>query len=254
MLRQIELQIQLPQDIRVNSSMGSVFHGVLMDIIGSETANWLHAQNESRPFGQCVYFNRELNQPIWRLSALSQEAAERIIDPMLNMLNSDILLKQKGYAVTVESIISDKISSYQQLADDVFLSDEIPNGGSINFLTPTSFKREGNYVVMPELYLIFQSLLKRWNYFSPKNKLLEQDLEIELARSCFISSYALHSQVFSLENSKITGFKGNMNIRFRANEMVRRILGMLLSYSQYSGIGIKTALGMGAVDYPRRIA
>ena len=91
-------------------------------------------------------------------------------------------------------------------------------------------------------------------YFSPKNKLLEKDLEIELAKSCFISSYDLHSQVFSLENSKIIGFKGNMHIRFKANEMVRRILGMLLSYSQYAGIGIKTALGMGAVDYSRRIA
>ena len=254
MLRQIELQIKLPQEIRVNPSMGSVFHGALMDIIGPETANWLHTQNESRPFGQCVYYNRKLNQPIWRLSALSQEAIERILEPVLKMLNSDILLKQKGYAVTVESIIGDKTSSYQQLADDVFLSEEIPNGGSMAFLTPTSFKREGNYVIMPELYLIFQSVLNRWNYFSPKNKLLEKDLEIELAKSCFISSYDLHSQVFSLENSKITGFKGNMHIRFKANEMVRRILGMLLSYSQYAGIGIKTALGMGAVEYSRRIA
>lgn len=254
MLRQIELQIKLPQDTRVNPSMGSVFHGALMDIIGSETANWLHTQNESRPIGQCVYFNRELNTPIWRISALSQEAAERVIEPVLNLLNSDILLKQKGYGVTVASIIRDKTSSYQQLADEVFLSDEAPKGGSIIFLTPTSFKREGNYVVMPELYLIFQSLLSRWNYFSPKNKLLEQDLEIELAKSCFISSYDLHSQVFSLENSKIIGFKGNMHIRFRTNEMMRRILGMLLFYSQYAGIGIKTALGMGAVEYPRRIA
>lgn len=248
MLRQVEFKIKLPQDIKINSSMGSVFHGALMDIVGAETAEWLHAQNASRPFNQCVYYNRVLGVPFWRITVLNEEAETRIMEPVINAVGKELFLRQKNYAIEIGAVTTDKSSSYQKIADDAFLSDDVPKGGSISMLTATSFKRDGEYVIMPEVYLIFQSLLNRWNLFSDKNKLVEQELDKELAGCCHIIGYSLYSQVFSLENSKVTGFRGDIRVRFRANEMVRRIMGMLFAYSQYAGLGIKTALGMGAVD------
>jgi CRISPR/Cas system CMR-associated protein Cmr1 (group 7 of RAMP superfamily) len=38
-----------------------------------------------------------------------------------------------------------------------------------------------------------------------------------------------------------------MMIRFSDNELANRILTLLMRFSLFSGIGIKTALGMGAV-------
>ena len=69
-----------------------------------------------------------------------------------------------------------------------------------------------------------------------------------MADSCFVSNYKLQTQMFSLENSNIKGFRGSIQLKFRANEMVRRIMGLLIAYGQFAGLGIKTALGMGGLN------
>ena len=38
-----------------------------------------------------------------------------------------------------------------------------------------------------------------------------------------------------------------MSLRIHGNDMVKRIITLLLNFAEYSGIGVKTALGMGAV-------
>ena len=248
MMQQVDLQLNLPSEVKLNSSMGSIFHGVLMEIVGQDTAAWLHEQQQNRPFNQCVFYDKELKKSLWRITTLTEEAGYKIMQPVIASLGKEFFLKQKGYSFCLDSLVAEKTQSYQDLADKIFLDEGIPLGGNIKFLTAASFKRDGEYLVMPELYLIFQSLLNKWNTFSPQNKLLEKDLEYTLAKCSKITKYSLHSQPFSLERSVITGFKGEIQLKFRANEMIRRIIALLLSYAQFAGVGIKTALGMGGLE------
>ena len=82
MLKLAEIELELLQNEKINSSMGSVMHGALMEIIGVETSKELHVEN-LRPFSQFVYFDKNKNQPVWRVNALNDWACEKILAPLM---------------------------------------------------------------------------------------------------------------------------------------------------------------------------
>ena len=53
--------------------------------------------------------------------------------------------------------------------------------------------------------------------------------------------------IYSLEGIKIRGFRGQIVMQFKRNIELQKILALLSYYSQFTGLGIKTALGMGGV-------
>ena len=50
-----------------------------------------------------------------------------------------------------------------------------------------------------------------------------------------------------MEGIKIPSFVGEVTIRINGPEQMVNLANMLLKYGQYSSIGIKSAMGMGAV-------
>lgn len=245
MLKVFEIELGMPPETRINSSMGSVFQGAVMEMLPEELASALH-QAGLRPYSQAVFFDREIQKPVWRLCSLNDFAENEIIEPILQ--RDEIFLKQKNYAVR---LLNKKVvcsTSFEKLADSYFQGEEIPYGAELTFRTVTSFKRAGSYVIMPELYLVFQSLLNRWNAYSPEIKLQEPDLEQHLAEACRLVKYDLHSEPFYIENKKIYGFAGQMRVLFHGNDLVKRVLATVLSFAPFAGVGIKTAIGMGAME------
>ncbi len=241
----MEIILGLPKNEKVHRAMGSILQGALMEILDSNSAKELH--NEGlRPYSQCVYFDRNNNVPIWRVNVLNDWACEKILVPLTQQ--RQIFLKHKNYRVDLlqNKIVADE--SYEDMAER-FMNDSAPisNGVDVDFLTTASFRREGRYVIFPEIYLILQSLLNRWNSFSNLFVVEGEDLPRVLANFFTVNEYDFHSQIFLLEHQKITGFYGRMDANFEGDNTTKRLLGLLFEYARYSGIGIKTALGMGAV-------
>ena len=245
MLRRFEAELRLPDGVRASSSMGSVLHGALMELLPEDYADALHTQN-LRPYSQSIRWDRARERVIWRVGILDRAAAE-IIGAVLQSLEH-IHLRQKGYTVDVQNIQCVEERSYQDIADEYFRAETAPRGAEIHFLTPTSFKQSGAYIILPESALILQSLLARWNRFCPDIRIEEDDLAQTLATHTRLTRYALRSASFSVEGYNIRGFRGQIALQFTGSHMVRRILGTLLAFAPYAGIGIKTALGMGAVQ------
>ena len=51
-----------------------------------------------------------------------------------------------------------------------------------------------------------------------------------------------------MENVRIKGFSGNIKIRIKSKDkMLWQLLNFLLQVSEYTGLGVKTALGMGGI-------
>lgn len=255
-LCKLEIALACPPEKRIYSSMGSVFHGLLMDIVGRDVTAWLHDEN-TRPFSQCIYYDRTHEVPIWRICTLSEMAYEYVLLPVLSVVGNKLFLEHKDWHVELKEPCTYLETEYQDLMDEVFCSEELPMGGKIDFLTTASFKRDGRYVIMPELYLIFQSLITRWNVFFERGSISAKGLERELEACCHITKYNLHTQSFSVNGSNIYGFCGNMNVRFSGNDMAKRLMRLIMLYADFAGVGIKTALGMGAINYtdfsrPRR--
>lgn len=245
MLKVFEIELALPPETHINSSMGSVFQGALMELLPEDLAAELH-QVGLRPYSQAVFFDREKQKPVWRLCSLNDFAETEIIKPALE--SEVIFLKQKNFSVQLLNKKQICSTTFEQLADNYFRSEDVPYGTDLTFRTVTSFKRDGGYVIIPEMYLIFQSLLNKWNTYSPDIKLKEENLENHLADACRIVKYNLHSEAFYIEKKKIYGFSGQMRILFHGNDLVKRVLALILSIAPYAGVGIKTAIGMGAAQ------
>lgn len=245
MLKSVKITLSLPEEQKIHSSMGSIMHGALMEQLPTETAETLHSAG-LRPYSQSVYFDKISQTPVWRINILSRNAEEKILQPILSQ--ESLFLRQKKYPVFLQNKERIADTSYESLADEIFQREEVPNGVNIHFQTVTSFKREGKYVLIPEVYLIFQSLISRWNAFSSSSKLIEDDFDKKLASCVRIIRYNLHTQSFSLEHQMIVGFSGTMGFKFYGNVMIRRLMGLLMLFAPFAGVGIKTALGMGAVD------
>ena len=245
MLKLLEIELELPPNEKINASMGSVMHGALMEMLPANISRQLHEEN-LRPFSQCIYFDREKNKSVWRVGTLNAAAYEEIILPLLE--TKKIFLRQKGYTINLRDRKILFETGYENLADEIFPTDKKPLRADFEFMTPTSFKRAGEYVIFPESFLIVQSLLQRWNTFSPYMKIEENNLAQNLSTFCKISKFNLHSQKFSLEQKFIIGFAGKISISFSGNETVNKILALLAKFAPFAGIGIKTALGMGAVN------
>lgn len=245
MLKLIRFKLTLPPEEKINSSMSSLFHGVLIELANKKVAASLH-EDGLRPFSQCVYFDREENAAFWRIGTLTAEVFEQIVAPLFD--KKTIFLRQKNWQVILSEPQFLMQTSCEEIADEIFPQSDSPQAVHLQFITPTAFKREGNYVIFPDKIFLINSLLQRWNSFSGQMKLEDVNLVGKLAEFCRITRYNLYTQPFSIEHVKINGFCGQLNIHFGGNDMVKRIVGSLFKFAPFAGFGIKTALGMGAVN------
>ena len=74
----------------------------------------------------------------------------------------------------------------------------------------------------------------------------------ELAKRSETVRYRIQTVPFPLEKVRITGFNGTICIHVKGNETMARYARMLFSFGEYSGIGIKAGMGMGALKLSRR--
>lgn len=243
MIKQIKFKVNLANGRRVNASMGSLLHGALMERLVPAYAQRLHEQN-LRPFSQAIYFAKEKGYAVWQVEMLNDEFIQAFSRAVMGV--AGLNLRQKDAALELE-LLDEHETSFTALADEIFLADSAPRGVKLDFVTPTSFKQNGYYIVFPSTEILLNSLLSRWNSFTDGMKLEEDNLKNKLGNMCHIAQYNMHSARFSLESMSITGFAGTMGIRFHGNDMQRRLLGLLFRFAPYAGLGIKTALGMGCV-------
>ena len=245
MFRRFEAELVLPVGQRASSAMGSVLHGALMERLPADVAEFLHTQN-LRPYSQSVHYEKESERTLWRINTLTDEMGA-IVEGLLGEAEG-IYLRQKGYAISIQNFCCVAEMDDVALADRYFLPDDAPRGAELTFRTTTAFKRDGQYVLLPEIYLIVQSLLARWALYCPQVQIEAEDLAQQLGAACRISQYALRTAGFSVDGHALRGFRGTLSVGFTGTDSVRRILAMLMEFAPYAGVGIKTALGMGAVD------
>ena len=141
--------------------------------------------------------------------------------------------------------------SWADQADYVQLVDDAPTTRSVtlSFSSPTAFKRSrGEFTPLPQPELVFSSLLNRWNAFAPFRL---PDALYDLVHTDVVIQHAdIQTQTLSFARGRkgtITGFTGKATYRFACDEEARRYLHALAAFAKYSGVGVKTSIGMGQV-------
>lgn len=227
----------------VNVQMGSLFHGFLMEFIDTDYAETLHSMNIN-PFTQFLYFDKEIESYVWRVNGLTEEIYNKMIKKLEKV--ETIYLKHKDMNIKVKNRIIMKPIAIEDFIYEIYVKDAVRKT-NVKFITPTSFKSNGKYLNFPDISLIYRSPAMKLNAFSTKIKAIEQTTFNEIEQRTTINRYRLSSAYFHIEKVKINSFVGEMTFNVKGNEELIRFASMLLRLSEFTGVGIKTSLGMGGV-------
>lgn len=235
---------QLKMELRgenLSYRKASNLQGVIMENIDSDYACQLHS-NHLNPYSQCLIC--ENASFYWYIRTMNQEAYEKILIP-LSILSSfrikraekDIEIGERSVSICQENDLLEEF--YQKKGSHFF---------SIAFQTPTAFKHNGQYINYPDLRLFYGSLMRKYSAASEGMEMTDEDTLEQLVSASKISRYNLRTVIFPLENTRITGFCGNISIYIQGTDTMARFARLLCRFGIYSGVGIKTAMGMGAIS------
>ncbi len=242
LLYRLNIEIEKNPDINFSVQMASLFQGVLMENVSFEYGQKMHVSSV-RPYSQFIQI--EENKIIWHISAINDEAYEYLIKPLLKEDFNFIYLRHKDLQLKIISKEVEKKSMDEFLSETFF--GKCGRFVKVKFITPCAFKSQGQYIFYPTVRLIMQSLIKKFDSGSNGFSVQADELIEDLENNINIIQYSLKSRLFHLEGIKIPSFVGEVTIRINGPGQMVNLANMLLKYGQYSGIGIKSAMGMGAV-------
>ncbi len=243
MLLRVEIPFTTENNIQPVVHWGSILHGALMEMLPDILAAKLHISGV-KPFSQHLRLDAEAKH-YWVLSALNEEMATVFETVLLNKLPCSVYLKQKGFSIQLGQPKVVEKSTYKELADRAFGTGTLERRHTFVFGTPTTFKTAGSHVLFPTTDLMVQSLMQRWDAFSDQLTLSDGEVREHLGEHISIQEYRLKTAYYGLEGTRVKGFVGDLNLYVQGPEALCRIADLLLRFACYSGIGIKTALGMG---------
>ena len=242
MLSKLKMVLRSETDHSMSINMASAMHGVLMELIKPDYAEYLHTES-MRPYSQYLSISGE--DMIWTVSALSDDAYENIIKILLADELDGIYLKRHDMKLKITSRELTQLPEKDLSAS--FYREDSSRFIKIRFASPTAFKQSGRYTFYPDLSCIYGSLMRRMDLVSDKNRMYDDDLLEELARQSEIIRYDLRSVNYHLEGVKIPAFTGWITIKVRGAQSLVNYVNMLMRFGEFSGTGIKTSLGMGAL-------
>lgn len=242
MLGKIKMYIKT-DDFKISNHISSLLHGVLMSVIDSDYAQFLH-MGGLNPFAMSLF--RENGDWCWTVSATGKEACEKIIRPLADEHFDSFVVTYKNNATV--NIIKKELRT-QKVAD--FAAEtaggEIPKAFMLRFITPTAFKSNGRYVNFPDLSLIYKSLMQKSKLTFADALTDEEETLNSLVEHSRITSYKLQTAPFNLEGYRITGFVGTITVRIDGTDSLRERAQMLFRTGSLLGVGIKSSIGMGAL-------
>ena len=251
----LKIVFSVPQGIRLTPSIGSIMQGILMEHIDTHYAATLHT-HALHPYSQYTRYYAKSRTLHWYISALTNQACQEIIQP-LSTLPDEVYLKKKKLSLPIIRRSISYMSTYERLAKKyISPAQQLPHSPSIisyQFISPTILKKQGLYLYYPEYSYLISSLLRKWNTFSHLDFLNTPEISTLLINHPFrIEHYNLKMNFFSVERIKIPAFQGYLDVKLPQNTMAQHILLLLSDYANCSGVGIKTAIGMGAMHKKKK--
>jgi CRISPR-associated endoribonuclease Cas6 len=243
MLSRLDIELKCPADIKLRHSLAPLFQAVLMENIAPENATKLHEQGMN-PYSQ--YATRTNDGYRWTINCLSGDAYNAVIAPLLSPGFSGFHLNKVNADFTVHG---KKLSSLQNDAlTEPFYSTESDRIFRVHFMTPAAFKSGGQYVFYPEPRLLLQSLMLKYAAAVEVGASVDPDMLSTIETNAKIIRYRLRSVFFPLERASIPSFVGEIFLKVEGAQALVNYVRLLLTFGEYSGIGIKCSMGMGAIS------
>lgn len=238
----LEFELKGDEKMRHGYYLATMLHGVMMALLDTDYADKLHANN-MHPFSQFVTFQKD--KILWHIQMLSDETEQEFLKAFSNSELNSFYLKHRQETLDIVGKRFESVSE-ENLLNQYYFGRCAPVL-KLRFCTPTSFKQDGHYVMYPTVRLIFQSLMLRHDAGSEKNTIYSKELLDDFEKHAVITGYRLKSSYFYTDHVKIPGFLGEVTIHILGPQQMINLAWFLAVYGTYSGVGIKTGLGMGGM-------
>jgi CRISPR-associated endoribonuclease Cas6 len=220
----------------------------------------LHAENQTRPYTVSNLWGFRPSagfspaQPIfWRITTLDTATTLALSEVILHgglAINQwvrfdDALLQI--VSVTNQASVHEWAgnSTYDALAAPWMLAKEFPTASlTLQMVSPTCFKSDGKYQILPLPHWVLGGLLDKYNAFA--NVSLSPDVRRFAETSLVASGLELHSQVLAIKGGRQPGVLGR--VRYSATHKDRFWLSachLLCDFAFFAGLGRSTSLGLG---------
>lgn len=175
------------------------------------------------------------------LSGLKEASSKAL--SLLNLNESIEFLGAKFNIINRE----DNITSYEELYTTLVANEpEAIRRFDLRFTTPTAFAQGGVTLPLPVPTLMFHSWLERWNNFAPVY-LGGDELITYLTNAVMLKHHNIKTRSWQLQRGYVNGFVGDVTLQIfnHVDPLLANVANLLVQYSQFTGTGIKTRLGMG---------
>ena len=218
-----------------------------------ELVKEIKSQENMKPF-TISHLSKDKKFYSFIITLLNKNLEKVITQGMEKSESEDIDLNYEKFELLgYEKVLSTTSEDLKKLSEDHSLSSEF----EIEFISETCFsqknsegKRINTVYSEPDITKIFDSILAKWNLFMEDN--ISKDFFAEIIPNCLEivkSSVNSNNIVLGYDNKNkmgIEGFRGVVKFKFLTKNLEkRRFIALLASYSEWCGVGKKTAFGMG---------
>lgn len=243
------LILELDTQEKIDYRKSSIFQSILLNKTNEEYAIKMHEMN-LRPYSQYVFYDVKKEKAYWNIMTTSEEAYENLIVPIENDEFSDFTIEHDKLEIHIANKRLETIPLNTVFKD--FYTKTAENYIRIKFVTPTAFKQNGRYIFYPDLRLIYQSLMKKCSAVSDKIDFMDDDTLEQLVQYSEIIRYTLRSTKFPMSSVNIPAFVGEIQIKIHGPALLKNFIYLLMTMGEYLGVGIKSAMGMGAIQIINR--
>ncbi|MCD7886937.1 MAG: CRISPR system precrRNA processing endoribonuclease RAMP protein Cas6 [Clostridiales bacterium] len=243
MLVQYTFSLQPERPCRVTPELGYRFYSALLEQLPEEFGIRLH-QNKINPISQHFTADRA-GRPQWRLT-LSGEWYVNAAAPLLDSVDAFYI----KHGVSRWDILERQVRCYDSVEELLAAAEYAGKSWTLRFVTPTAFKRQGQITCLPEIRLIVQNLVRKWNACFPECPIEDTDGEgvNALAQGLQCVDFQLQTASFRLKGSALRGFTGSLTLLNHLTGFHGQLANALLLFAECAGVGVKTTLGMGGVE------
>ena len=242
MIKQYRIKIKPENEDIIPKLSSYYFYGLLMELIDGEYANQLH-NNGINPINQYIQMDIPNNSLLWTINLLGKDAISQLT-PVIEGQKT-YCINNGNFQLKVLDLNMTFIPSDEMLLEHAKSIQDITKP-TMEFLTPTSFKSNNEYLLFPSVEHIIRNLINRWNNYSTCFIIDDEDAILSLIQSTRIAGYRLQSSYFRMKGTQIPGFRGDVRFSTKLSIPIGELYKIILYFAQFSGVGIKTSLGMGA--------
>jgi CRISPR-associated endoribonuclease Cas6 len=186
-----------------------------------------------------------------RLTALTPEVCRAWEQHFIRAESPLLMLDGCEFTVTGVSSTADehgwagRVTYGELLGRALARGEHLESSVVLQLASPLAFRTNKMTLPLPLPHLVFGSLAKKWNMYSPYK--LAVDVRRAAEEGVGISSFHLTSAQFGYKQESLQiGAMGHVKFRhLNKQEEVRQALHILAEFALYAGIGIKTTMGMG---------